>query len=276
MSETEPNLETNDPAPAAPAPPVFEPQSDLPPADAKPSGPTPEERGFQRQFNKLSDSLSPIKAYLDNPQLGGARGLATILSNTEKVWANPEIAAVLQEYLVSGKVAFPKAKDSSSYDDFQTPEETPAWKQELARRDAEIAGLRNMLHGVQKNVGMRGITDHTAKFLREYPMTPDEKARFEDAMDQRIDRLSSTPQGLQVLQSMGWDDYRSMGLVAIEDFRDAISERKRNQQRAANAGRATDAPGVSTGGDEARPTQLPRNRAELSQMAKRALRAVQG
>jgi hypothetical protein len=241
----------------------------------KPAGPSAEERGFQGRFNKLNDSLKPLRPYLDDPQLQGPKGISMILANGSRLWANPQIAEVMRKYLDTGVVEFPKPARSADGLDFDTPEPQP-WESETTALKAEVAGLRNMLRGVQKNVGMRSITDHTAKFRREYPMTPEEQSRFEEAMDSRIDRLSATDAGVQVLQSMSWDDYRSMALPAIEDFRDAISERKRQAQRAANANRATDAPGIGTGGEETPRTAMPRNRAELKEQAKRALRAVQG
>jgi hypothetical protein len=266
--------ETTEAAPAAPS--VADLLGDEPAAKAA-TGPSAEERGFQSRFNRLNDSIKPLKAYIDNPALGGAKGVATILANTERIWSDPELASVLQTFLTTGKKEFPKpARTAQSFDTFEDAEETPPWKAELEKRDAEINGLKQMLNGVARDAGMRSITDHTAKFRREYPMTADEQARFEEAMDARIDRLASTPQGVQVLRSMTWDDYRSIALPAIEDFRDAISERKRNQQRAANAQRATDAPGIGTGGDESQTEPMPRNRAELKERAKRALRAVQG
>ena len=281
MSDTEQNLEpTTETAPVAVSDAVAAGTAHLSDdvAAPKPPGPSQEERGFQRKFNQLDDSLRPLKGYLENQQLGGPKGVATILANTERLWAQPELAKVMQGFLATGQVEFPKAQRSTGndFDAYADEPEAKPWETETQSLKAEVAGLRQMLQGVQKSAGLRSITEHTSKFAREYPMTPDEKSRFEEAMDSRIDRLTSTPQGIQIIQSMSWDDYRSMALPAIEDFRDAISERKRNQQRAANAARATDAPGIGTGGDETAPSKMPRNRAELALQAKRALRAVSG
>jgi hypothetical protein len=244
---------------------------------AKASGPSDEERGWQRRHNKLEDQVRPLKAYLDNSELGGAKGVAQILANTSRLWADPKLAPILKTFFETGQVKFPNAQRSADDygTDFDAPESKP-WESDTEALRQEISALKQGLTGIQKSTGLRSISEHRAKFDRLYPMNAEEKAKFEDAMDARIDRLVSTPQGVAIANQMSWDDFESMGLPAINAFRGAIEERRRQIQLAENAQRATDAPGIGTGGDESAPTKLPRSRAELAQQAKRALRAVSG
>lgn len=217
-----------------------------------------EDRTWQSRHDRLvqevsTDLIGYARTY------GGGKNIVGFLKQFEQVLGHPDIGPLAQQYLKTGKVELPKAQPTNEWDE---PQAEPEWKPLVSSALAELQSVKQELNEFKTRQGMSAITEHTKKFLSEYPMDDQERAQFNDYMGQQWGTLSANPNGAGILSKMDYSTFRTLALPGIEDFRSKIEARRMAKSRGQLAQKATDAPAQATAGNEKRPNGAPPQNAE--------------
>lgn len=166
----------------------------------------------------------------------------------------------------------PTSKTSEEIEDEQL--EKP-WLNDIEERvgplKEENRMLKAQLEGVQRNTGSQAVEKQVERFLREYPLTDEQKEEFAKDVDRWMSNVNS-PQGLAMLQNMTWEAFQAMGVPMIEKWRSEIEVRRTETKRQGLEAMATDAPSrvLTTGAEPTAIGPVARNKQQIIANARAA------
>lgn len=242
-------------------------------AAAPANTPQVEDRSWQSRYDRLQQEIGrDLQGYVK--AFGGGNQIVGFLKQLETLVGNPTLGPIVQNFLKTGQVDLPKPKTN----DWDEPVQEPEWKNPINSVLAEIQNLKQELNGFKQRQGMAAITDHTKRFMAEYPMSDDETAQFREYMDSQWGTLAANPNGASVLSNMDWDTYETLAMRGVKPFLDKIYGRRLQKTRSQNVQKATDAPAQTPVATEKRPNgAAPQSVEQLRQQVRAAFtRAMQG
>ncbi len=239
-------------------------------ATAQPK-PEIEDRSWQSRYDRLKQEVSDeLVGYART--YGGGKNIVGFLKQFEQVLGHPDVGPLAQQLLKTGRVEFPKAQPANEWDE---PQAEPEWKPLVSSALQELQAVKQELTEFKTRQGMTAITDHTKKFLSEYPMDDQERALFNDYMGQQWSTLSANPNGSSILSKMDYTTFRTLALPGIEEFRSKIEARRMAKSRGQLAQKATDAPAQAPAASEKRPNgAMPQNAEQLRRQVQQAFAAA--
>jgi hypothetical protein len=221
------------------------------------------DKSWQSRHDRLLSEIGEARAYI---KAYGGNGVAGFLKQFESVLGNPTLGPLVQQLLKTGSVEFPKPKN-----EWEEPVQEPEWKSAMNPLLQELQSLKGEITSLRSQSGMQRITQHTQAFLKEYPLTDEERALFASAVDEKLSSFATNANGAAILQNMDYKTYKSIALPEIEDHLERILARKTAKAKAQVAQKATDAPGMASGAKEIKPNgPAPRSVEELRRNVRKA------
>jgi len=211
---------------------------------------TEDDKSWQRRHDRLLQEIKPILGYTKSY---GADGVAGFLKQFETALGNPTLGPLIQQLLKTGSVELPKPKTN----EWDEPVQEPEWKSAMNPLLSELQTVRQELTAMKAQTGMARVTNHTAQFLKEWPLSDTERAHFASAMEEKLASFTNNPNGASILQNM---DYRTFEAIALPEIKDSIRDivrRQASSERTQAAAKATDAPGINVVGKEIKPNGAP-------------------
>jgi hypothetical protein len=224
-----------------------------------------EDKSWQRRYDRLTNEISTdligyAKTY------GGGRNIVGFLKQFESLLGNPTLGPLAQQFLKTGSVELPKPKN-----EWDEPAQEPEWKAALNPLLAELQNVRQELTAMKTQTGMAKVTQHTAQFLKDYPLSESERAQFAAAMEEKLASFATNANGASILQGMDYRTFKAIALPEIEEHIEQIVARKASRNKAAVVQKATDAPGLAAAGKETKPNgPLPKSVEELRRSVQKA------
>lgn len=249
----------------------------------------PEEK-FQAKYDKVVNQVGKLLSSNYLKTLGGD-GIVRALEQFEAILSHPDTAKSVKESLTQtadGKWRYAPASvraaaavDAAAGMGDGTDYEDPTVKALKSYLDERLSPLVDRITALQERSevavsagGQQKIADMTRKFLAEYPLSPEERAEFGEALSRDIANLDST-----MLLRMDYDQFRKrVALPNAEPFIPAALARKAKQRGSQLASLATDANGTASLGADQTPAGRPKFKSmnQLNkELAAMALRAAQ-
>lgn len=232
-----------------------------------------EDRSWQSRYDRLQQEIGrELLGY--TKAFGGGNQIVGFLKQLETLVGNPTLGPIVQNFLKTGQVDLPKPKTN----EWDEPVQEPDWRNPINSVLTEIQTLKQELNGFKQRQGMSAITEHTKKFLNDYPMSDEERAQFSEYMESQWGTLSANPNGASVLSNMDYDTYETLAYRGVKPFLDKIYARKLQKQRSQNVQKATDAPAQAPVATEKKPNgAMPQNAEQLRRQVRAAFeRAMVG
>lgn len=244
-----------------------------------------EAKHFQRLHDKQHETLvKPLKPVLDAYQPQQVAGFVSFL---EKAYRNPGMKEILEHFESYGDV--PKSvrsegpKEGGNVDD--DPDDFVSrrdLKQALDEANQKISRLENehgsQLQTLQKGHGDQAMKESMRRFMDQYPeMTTEERQEFAESLDPVWSRLAQTSQGLQMLQRMDDDAFKSLAFPKMERFLPDIYARRFKNTKATRANGSTDGTSrvsATTGQEPGSTPEVTTDRQELERRAAQIAREV--
>lgn len=209
-----------------------------------------EAKKAQAEVRRVKQKLGSVEQVVD--AVGGADALLGHLRRLNTIVSNPAMRTLVEQFEQTGTLpAIPKNGEAKEAEEFEEPwdksvrQKVDPVAQELQSLKAEVSRLRG-------DNGVKKVQEFFREFRKEFDLPDEEWADFTDKMGQQAKQWAGNPQGLTVLETLDYQNFRALGLGKLTKPQiKAALEREAQASRAEKAALATDSPSrVGTTGRE--------------------------
>ena len=221
-------------------------------------------KGDADRVYQKAKALEPVSKIVDQVP-GGAAQVAAYIHEYDALLADPEVKRRADHYRATGTLPPASSSRPSDAFDYDAEPENPkvtALEQRLNAVTAQLAETR-------QSVGKQNISSMLDKLKAEFPDGFDEFVV--PHVGGKIAELEQTPQGRDVLNSLNYEQLKSVASRAVVDNLDAVTTLRQKRMHESLGRRDTGSPSgtLTTGREPAAAVSFLRGRALIEEFERR-------